>query len=909
MLSVMKKLIFLLVTVLCLFSAAFAQMEVSRLYVENKINPVGVSVMYPRLSWTLESSKRNVSQSAFDIRVSENQESLQKGVDLIFNTGKIPSDQSVHVQFTGNTLKPGRKYYWQVRVWDQNDRVSKWSAPNYWVMGIMGPENWRAKWIQPGITEKENSGLPLLRTEFALERKVRLAVAFITARGMYEAEINGKRVGDAYLTPGWTSYDKRLQYQTYDVTALLQDGKNAIGVALGDGWYRGKIGFDPKPDHYGKSLGLLFQMQIIYEDGSTENIVSDGSWRSAPGPILSSGIYNGETYDARREMAGWSKPGFVDVDWSGIKLANYPVINLVNTENEPVRKHETFDPVKIITTPKGEKVIDFGQNMVGWVQVKAAGNAGDKIVIQHAEALDKDGNFYTANLRSAKQTNTYILKGGGEEVFEPHFTFQGFRFIKVEGYTGELKPGNFKAIALYSDMLPTGNFSCSDDFVNRLQHNIQWSQRGNFVDVPTDCPQRDERLGWTGDAQAFASTAAFNFNVNSFYAKWLKDVAADQSGNGSVPYVVPNILGNECSPGWGDVATIAPWEMYCSYADKVLLENQYESMKAWVNYIRNTAQDNLWRPKQSFGDWLFYRPDDDNSGRAASTDKDLIAQCFYAHSTQLLIKAASVLGMGYDVQFYDSLLTTVKEAFVHEYVTPSGRMVSGTQTAYVLALEFDMLPDSMRADAMARLVANIHDYDDHLTTGFLGTPYLCHVLSENGQSELAYKLLLEKSYPSWLYPVTMGATTMWERWDGIKPDGTFQTPNMNSFNHYAYGAIGNWMYREAAGIRTDPDVPGYKAIQIKPVVTRQLNFVQADLLTYYGKVTSEWRWLQGQLILKVQIPVNTTGKVFIPASSVEKVKENGRSLNGHRDLELVGKEDGFVVVKLGSGEYQFTVNR
>lgn len=904
----MKKFLFLFAA-LSYIVPAIAQIEVTQLYVENKINPTGVDVLYPRLSWTLESSKRNMQQSAFDIRVSESLESLQKGIDLIFSTGKIPSDQSVFVQFTGNTLKPGRKYYWQVRVWDQNDRVSKWSTPNYWLMGLMGPQNWVAKWIQPGVLDNSNRQSPILRKEFALQKQVKLAVAFVTARGMYEAEINGKRVGDMYLTPGWTSYNKRLQYQTFDVTELLNNGKNAVGVTLGDGWYRGKLGFNPKPDNYGKDLALLFQMQIIYTDGTTENIISDGSWLSSKGPIINSEIYDGETYDARQVQEGWSKPGFVDVDWSAIRLANFPVITLVSTENEPIRKHESFTAAKLITTPKGEKVLDFGQNLVGLVQVKANGKAGDKITIQHAEALDKEGNFYTANLRTAKQTNTYILKGGKEEILEPHFTFQGFRYIKVEGYPGELKPENFTAYALYSDMQPTGSFSCSDDFVNRLQHNIQWSQRGNFLDVPTDCPQRDERLGWTGDAQAFAATAAFNFNVNSFYAKWLKDVAADQAENGSVPYVVPNILGDECSPGWGDVATIAPWVMYRVYGDKVLLENQYESMKGWVNYIVSTAKNDLWRPKQSFGDWLFYRPDDDNSGRAASTDKDLIAQCFYARSTQLVINAAQILEKDYEATYFDSLLTKIKDAFVHEYVTPSGRMVSGTQTAYVLALAFDMLPDSMRDDAVNRLVTNIHEYGDHLTTGFLGTPYLCHVLSRFGQSELAYKLLLEKSYPSWLYPVTMGATTIWERWDGIKPDGSFQTPGMNSFNHYAYGAIGDWMYRVAAGIQPDPEVPGFKVIQIKPVVTKKLNFVQADLVTYYGKVASEWRWEPGQMSMKVSIPVNTTAKVYIPAASADKVRESGRTLNSNRDLKLVGQEDGYVVVELGSGNYHFIISR
>ncbi|WP_372774144.1 family 78 glycoside hydrolase catalytic domain [Mangrovibacterium sp.] len=904
----MKKLLFLFASGFFMFSTAFAQLEITRLFVENKINPVGISVLYPRLSWTLASSKRNVSQSAFDIRVSESLESLQKGVDLVFSTGKIPSDQSVYVQFTGNTLKPGRKYYWQVRVWDQNDKVSKWSTPNFWIMGLMGPENWQAKWIQPGFRELDSRPSPLLRREFAIEKPIRLAVAFITAHGLYEAEINGKRVGDLYLTPGWTSYHKRLQYQTYDVTDLLRNGKNAIGVTLGNGWYRGRLGPKDKVDFYGNDVSLLFQMQIIYADGSIDNVVSDGSWRSSTGPILSSEIYDGETYDARLVRKGWSEPGFVDIDWSTIKLVNHPVITTVATENESVKKNESLSPIKILTTPKGEKVIDFGQNLVGWVQMKVSGNAGDKIVLQHAEALDKSGNFYTDNLRSAKQTNTFILEGGGEEVFEPHFTYQGFRFVKVEGYPGELKAANFKAFALYSAMRPTGEFSCSDALVTKLQQNIQWGQRGNFLDVPTDCPQRDERLGWTGAAQAFASTAAFNFNVHSFYAKWLKDVAVDQSESGSVPNVVPNVLGEECSPGWGDVATIAPWTIYRAYGDKLLLENQYPSMKAWVEYIRKTAQQNLWRPKQSFGDWLFYRPEDDNRGRAAVTDKDLIAQCFYAHSTQIMVDAAKILDMDREAQIYDSLLVEIKQAFVKEYVTANGRLVSGTQTAYVLALGFDMLPESMRMEAVNRLVANIQEYDTHLTTGFLGTPYLCHVLSRFGQSEIAYKLLLEKSYPSWLYPVTMGATSIWERWDGIKPDGSFQTPSMNSFNHYAHGAIGDWMYTVAAGIQLDPAVPGYKSIQIKPTVTKQLANVKAQLDTYYGAITSGWEWLGQQLIQNVSIPVNTTATIFIPANSVQQVRESGKAISSSKDIEVLRAENGFVVVKVGSGNYRFSVN-
>ncbi|HEV2832815.1 MAG TPA: family 78 glycoside hydrolase catalytic domain, partial [Hanamia sp.] len=587
----------------------------------------------------------------------------------------------------------------------------------------------------------------------------------------------------------------------------------------------------------------LFQLSIKYTDGSHEDVVSDGSWKSSTGSIVFSEIYDGETIDARKEKPGWDKPGYNDKNWSGVSVENYSLDNLLATYNEPIKKHETFIPLKIFTTPKGERVIDFGQNLVGWVVVKIKGNAGDKIVIHHAEVLDKEGNFYTDNLRAAKATSTYILKGGGEEIFEPHFTFYGFRYIKIEGYPGEINPDNFTAVALYSDMKPTGTFTSSNQLINQLQHNIQWGQKGNFLDVPTDCPQRDERLGWTGDAQAFSRTAAFNFGVNNFFSKWLKDVAADQLPNGSVPFVIPNVLGagSAGSTGWADVATIVPWNMYLAYGDKQILESQYSSMKAWVDYMQNASKNNLWNTGFHFGDWLFYRPADDNDGRSAVTDKYLIAQCFYAHSTQLLIKAAEVLGNEKDVETYTGLLKNIKEAFLKEYVTPNGRLVSGTQTAYVLALNFDMLPEAMRPQAASRLVENIQSYNNHLTTGFLGTPYLCHVLTRFGYNDVAYKLLLQETYPSWLYPVKMGATTIWERWDGEKPDGTFQTPNMNSFNHYAYGAIGDWMYRKMAGIDTYEDGVGYKHIKIKPVIGGGFTYASASLQTYYGKVSSGWK--------------------------------------------------------------------
>ncbi|MBS1973955.1 MAG: family 78 glycoside hydrolase catalytic domain, partial [Bacteroidetes bacterium] len=542
---------------------------------------------------------------------------------------------------------------------------------------------------------------------------------------------------------------------------------------------------------------------------------------------------------------------------------------------------------------------------------KVKGRAGDTVTIKHAEVLDKEGNFYTENLRAAKATDTYILKGGSEETFEPHFTFHGFRYIQVIGYPGKLNADDFTAVALYSDMKKTGTFVSSNALINQLQHNIQWGQRGNFLDVPTDCPQRDERLGWTGDAQVFSRTATFNMGVNNFFAKWLKDVAADQEPSGSVPFVIPNVLGPGAagSTGWADVATIVPWNMYLAYGDKKILADQYASMKAWVEYMHAKSKNDLWDTGFHFGDWLFYRPDDDNSGWSAVTDRYLIAQCFYAHSVQLLINAAKVLGNTTDVSDYQPLLQRIKAAFMKEYVTPSGRLVSGTQTAYTLALYFDMLPENLRVQAAARLAENVKDYDDHITTGFLGSSYISHVLSRYGYTSLAYKLLMQDTYPSWLYPVKMGATTIWERWDGIKPDSSFETPGMNSFNHYAYGAIGDWMYRVVAGLDTYEDAPGYKHIKIFPHSDSSLTMAAAELQTYYGKVSSNWKTDASGFTLDVDVPANTTATVYLPAASTDDITESGRPLITEKEIEISGTHDSYTEIRIGSGTYHFAVKK
>lgn len=902
----MRKINSLLFAFQLLSFSSFAQLSVQHLLTENKINPLGVDAAAPRFNWQLNSTERNTVQTAYAIKVF----AAGNKKTILWQSGKTNSEQSVFVAYAGAALQSGKKYQWLVEVWDNHNHHAVSDTASF-QMALLQAGDWKASWIVPGFVEDSiQRPSPLFRKEFNTNKKIVSATAYITAHGMYEAQINGKRVGDAYLTPGWTAYQKRLQYQVYDVTPLLKKGGNAVGVTLGSGWYRGTIGFSNHRDVYGKDIALLFQLEISYSDGSSETILSDNSWRSATGAIRYSEIYNGETVDAREEKTGWSLPGYNDAGWTAVKTADYPKNVLVATYNEPVKKKETFPALKIFKTPAGEQVIDFGQNLVGWVMMKVRGKAGDKITLSHAEVLDKAGNFYTTNLRAAKAQDHFILKGEGEEMFEPHFTWHGFRYLKVEGYPGELKPENFTAVALYSDMAPTGTFTSSNPLVNQLQHNIQWGQRGNFLDVPTDCPQRDERLGWTGDAQVFSRTAAFNMNVHPFFTKWLKDVAADQLPSGSVPFVVPNVLGANSagSAGWADVANIIPWNMYLAYGDKQVLENQYSSMKAWVGYMQNNSNHDLWNKGFHFGDWLFYRPDDDNSGQAAVTDKYLIAQCFFAHSTQLVINAAKVLGKTADVEQYELLLKRIKEAYRKEYLTANGRLVSGTQTAYVLALNFDMLPESLRQQAAERLVENIKAYGNHLTTGFLGTPYLCHVLTRYGYTDIAYTLLLQEKYPSWLYPVKMGATTIWERWDGIKPDGSFQVPSMNSYNHYSYGAIGDWMYRVMVGLDTYEDGPGYKHIRIQPHIGGGFTNASASLQTYYGMLSSGWKLDGKRILMDVEIPANTTATVYIPADDIGQVTENGQPVTQFPNSKETAFKTTYTVLTLGSGQYHFTIN-
>ncbi|MEW6127540.1 MAG: glycoside hydrolase family 78 protein [Acidobacteriota bacterium] len=888
-----------------------AQIKVVHLRTEYKENPIGIDARNPRLSWQLQTAGRGVTQSAYQLRVARSERDLRSGNNLVWDSGKVNSDESIHRVYEGTPLKSGERYLWQVRIWDGSGKASDWSEVGFWEMGLLSPTDWLANWIEPDIAEeaKKSQPAPMLRREFKVGGAIDRARVYVTSRGLYEMQLNGQRVGDEVFTPGWTSYKKRLQYQTYDVTALLKNGDNAVGVMLGDGWYRGFIGFSGQRNVYGDKLALLCQIKITYKDGREEIIASDDKWKATTGAILLSEIYHGETYDARLEKGNWTNAQFDDQQWAKVKIASYQKDNLIAPAGPPVRKVLEIKPVKIIKTPAGDSVVDMGQNMVGWVRLKVQGAAGSTVTLRHSEVLDKQGNFYTENLRPAKQLIQYTLKGGGVETFEPHFTFQGFRYVAVGGFPGELTLDNVTGIVIHSDMKPTSEFETSSQLINQLQHNIIWGQKGNFLDVPTDCPQRDERLGWTGDAQVFSRTAAFNMDVAGFFTKWLKDVAADQFDNGSVPYVIPDVLSNPNrqaagSAAWADAAVIIPFTVYLSYGDKRILEEQYASMTKWIAYMKNRAGDDyIWDGDFHFGDWLaFASTASDYPG--ATTGKDFIATAFFAYSTSLVQRAAEILGKRDDAAKYAELFNNVKAAFNREFVTATGRVGENTQTAYALALQFDLLPENLRPVAAKRLAQEIRARK-HLTTGFVGTPYLCHVLTRYGYLNEAYMLLNREQYPSWLYPVKQGATTIWERWDGIKPDGSFQDKGMNSFNHYAYGAIGEWMYRVMAGIEIDPTMPGYKHTLIQPQPGGNFTNVKASHQTMYGKVSSAWTLKDGQFELGVEVPANTRATVRLPKAQLANLKESGQAIgkgNGITDIRQDGES---VVIEVGSGQYRF----
>ncbi|MDO3410522.1 glycoside hydrolase family 78 protein [Saccharibacillus sp. CPCC 101409] len=874
--------------------------------------PLGLTVRTPRIGWKLEAPRRNVRQSAYRIQVSREDGSFAPE-NLVWDSGQVRSDESVHAEYAGKPLESAVRYVYRIKVWDERGEESGWSESAYWETGLLDAADWRGQWITPSAQAVD----PQARESFYLRRAfdlngrgIRRATLLATALGLYELELDGERVGDSLFTPGWTSYHQRLQVQAYDVTERLAGGgEHAIGAALADGWYIGRFAWKERGKLYGDRRALLLQLHVIYDDGKQDVIVSDDTWRSsADGPIRVSNLYDGETYDASLELGDWSRGGFDDSAWHPVEILPESKDRLIGEQSERIKVTEKIKPISVITTPAGETVLDMGQNMVGRVHVTIEAPAGTTVKLHHAEVLDQGGNFYTGNLRTARQETVYICKGGGEESFRPSFSFQGFRYVRLEGFPGPVDPGRFTGEVIHTDMQPTGSFECSNPLIDQLQRNIVWGQRGNFLDIPTDCPQRDERLGWTGDAQVFARTASFNYGVAPFFTKWLKDLAADQRPDGGVPFVIPHTMEENAhsSAAWGDAATIGPWTIYLCYGDKRILAEQYDSMKGWVEYIRAQGDNELlWNTGFHYGDWLGL--DAKENSYVGATPTDLIATAFYAYSTSLLSKSAAVLGYEEDAGYYAELQRRIAGAFADEFITPNGRLAGHTQTSHVLVLMFDLAEGETKRRLADTLAGYIREQKMHLTTGFVGTPYLCHVLSENGYHDLAVQLVQQEEYPSWLYSVRQGATTIWEHWDGIKPDGSFWSDDMNSYNHYAYGAIGDWLYRVVTGIDTDEKAPGYKRIKLRPRPDSGLDYARASYESLYGTIASGWTKSEnGTVEYTFEIPANTTAEVRLPLEEGQSVRPGDEDSGELPGAEVV-HGGGAAVFELGSGRYTFTV--
>ena len=818
-------------------------MRIYDLRTEYRNNPVGLTDKHPRFSWKIESDEKNTVQKSYHIVVKEQ---CREGEKVVWDTGIKEEETSVLIFYQGEKLNPETFYTVEVSVRDNHDNTGEITGS--FETGIYDNTAFTARMITSDFPAEETA-CPVFEKEFRLAKKVKKARLYATAHGVYEASLNGKTVGDYRMAPGWTSYHNRLQYQIYDVTDMLAK-ENKIEITVGNGWYKGIFGFTCEPDHYGTQTGAFAELRVVYEDGSRETVATDESWSVKTGKIRYSEIYMGETIDT-------DEP---EITTGTVIIKDFDRSVLTAQENEPVRITERISGKELITTPKGERLVDFGQVLTGVVELHVKGKKGQKIVIRHAEVLDKDGNFYPETLRLAKSVDTFICSGE-DQILRPHFTFHGFRYICVEGLD-EFTEEQFIACVTHSDMEKTGDFFCSNKKVNQLQSNIAWSQRGNFLDIPTDCPQRDERLGWMGDAQVFSWTAAFNRNTALFYAKWMRDIAAESSLEKGVPHVVPDILGQYSASAWSDAAVIIPWVVYQIYGDKGILEENWKCMHEWVDYIRNNCGENgLWQTGFQYGDWLALDKEE-SADRTGATDKYMIANAYYLYVTELVRKTAEVLGKTEEASKYEELYAATLEAFREEYYTTTGRIVSETQTGAILSLYFNLAREKDRERILNTLLTNIENHKNHLATGFVGTPYICHALSENGKHDMAANLFMKEDYPSWLYAVNMGATTIWERWNSIRPDGTFDESGMNSLNHYAYGSVGDWMYRKVSGLSQLE--PGYKKFQVKPMFVKGIEEWGIEFESVYGKIAARTSCKSGKIHVHVEVPVNTTAVIVLP---------------------------------------------
>lgn len=862
---------------------------------EYRTDPRGIDILWPRLSWIVESSERGQRQTAYRVLVAGTKEGSAADRGDLWDSGKVNSDETTAVVYAGRPLVSHQRCYWKVKLWDKDGKESAWSKPAAWSMGLLSPNEWTAEWIgcdklrEAALTawpkEQGKFAAPAicLRNGFRIEKPIHSATLYATALGIMDLHINGKRVTDEYFAPGWSDYSKRVYYRTYDVTELLRQGGNVWNATLADGWYSGHISRVK-----GKRPRFRGQLRIEYADGTSETIVTDKSWRAAVGATLEAELWMGETYDARRE-ANYSQRVDIGAEMTP-KVESHP--------GPPVRVFEEFAAQKITEPKPGVYVWDFGQNFAGICRLTISGEAGQNIVLRFAERLAPDGTVYTKNLGAAKATDTYICRGEGVEVWQPRFTFHGFQYVEIVGLKRPPAKETLVGLGLSSDTPVVGDFSCSDPMLSRLHKNIYYGQRSNFIDVPTDCPQRSERLGWTGDAQVFVRTATLNTDVQTFFTKWLAAVDDGQRVDGQFPCVAPSNAGadRDGGPAWADAGTICPWTIYEVYGDRRVLEQRYVSMMRYIEFCKNRCTSDLLPPKQfhCFGDWLNIK---------AESPHDVIYMAYFAHSTKLTAKAAEALGKTKDAARLNTLFEKIKASFNRAYVGPDGRIKGNTQTAYALALTCDLFDGEKQKLAAKYLADDIAARNWHLSTGFIGTKDLLPALSKVGRNDVAYRLLHNDTFPSWGFSIKHGATTIWERWDGWTPEHGFQDPGMNSFNHYSFGAVYQWMVENIGGIRTQG--PGYKQIIIAPSIDDKLTWAKVGYRSIRGQIAVEWKNGGGKLTVNVTIPANTTATVRLPTNNPNTITESGLPAAKSPGVTPLGVQDSKACFTIQSGAYSF----
>jgi alpha-L-rhamnosidase len=911
-----------IIAFLLLLSSSFVQttfasdkLLVKNLKVEYHENPLGIDVEEPRLSWILEGEGRNRSQSAYQIVVASTKQNLDAGDWDVWNSEKVNSDATNQIVYDGTMLQSGTPYYWKVKVWDEKGLASDWSDEASWSMGMLNYSDWQGTFISMGaglFTGNQYDSLYLpparyLRKSFQITKKIKRATAYSTAMGVYELRLNGSKVGNHYLLPGWTDYNKRLYYQSYDITEDLEQGENVVGAIVADGWYSGYLGFallnklDRVRDFYGENPAFMGQLVIEYDDGSKEIIASDPSWKASLGAIQEADIIMGERHDARLEQQGWDAPGFDDGAWKQPKLYPYPEGRLQAYPGTLIRERECL-AAQSVTEPKpGTYVIDLGKNFAGIAELRVEGPEGTAVQLKYGEMLNADGTVMTENLRLARATDTYILKGEGVEVWQPKFTYHGFQFVELSGFPGEPGLDAISGIVLSSTAVDASTFSCSNEMNNTLFRNIRTTQSANFIDIPTDCPQRDERLGWTGDAQIYCRSAAYNADVAAFFTKYAIDLDDSQRWYGAYPNFAPFGYSRltQYSPAWMEAGVIIPYNNFKVYGDTRILEYMYPGMERFMQFEADASSGYL-RPGggSNWGDWLSVDE---------VTSDDFIASAYYAYCASLMKEMAAALGKDEDAKHYQSLFEHIREAFAGKYILANGQTLEETQTSYALALYFNLYPEGLAQKGADRLAEKIIQNGNKFSTGFLGTKHVMLVLATYGYDDLAYRLFKQTEYPSWGYSVVNGSTSIWERWNSYtkNPDKNSQlNMAMNSFSHYAFGSVTEWMFIYGLGI--DSEGAGFRKITIKPSVSDEMKFMKGSYESINGTIASAWELKGKKLDLQVEIPVNTTARIHIPTSKSASVKENGKPVSKVPGIKIVDANDHETILEVGSGQYEFS---